>query len=518
MWLFGYRLSYAPPHWEEPRRAIVAFEMIHNGDYVVPTVLGEPYTKKPPLQNWLIAALARWDTARIAAHWSRWISVLAMFGTAWFLVALASPPGRRARWPWLPALVFLTYGISVQYGRSGEIDPLFTFWTTGAVFFFESGRRRGNPWIKWVPSQLMVAGGLLTKGLSPLFFWPPVIAWELIERRRARGPGPGRAWIQVSIGLAAMVLVVAAWVVPYALSGSLDRLLSTGREQILDRAPGDKGVSRFFTHLAAFPFEMLGNLMPWSLLVFALFSRNVRRVGAELWRHEPFFRLVVIAAGWGMLMLWPMPGSLGRYAMPAYPFVAAALCLWIERVLGPTETGPQRGGRAVIAWTALAAVWAVVIVVSGGRRADVDLAWPLGAGLVAIGLIAWVDRRPWGLPSPTPWLLALGFLYGAYHASINESRHAARDRERNAEIADLARELIEDAARHGLDPASAPVVCARSLGLAECLEIMKVLGRPLQRQALEPGARGYWFVKTSDAPPSSGRLVAERRSRQLWGS
>ena len=517
VWLFGYRLSYTPPHWEEPRRAIVAFEMIHNGDYVVPTVLGEPYTKKPPLQNWLVAALARWDTARIDAIWSRWISVLAMFATAGFVVALASPPGRRARWRWLPALVFLTYGISVQYGRSGEIDPLFTFWTTGALFFFELGRRRGNPWVKWVPSHLMVAGGLLTKGLSPLFFWPPVIVWELVERRRAREPASGRAWLQVSIGLAAMALVVAAWVVPYALSGSLDLLLATGKEQILDRTPGDKSALRFFAHLAAFPFEILGNLMPWSLLVFALVSPNVRRVGAELWRQEPAFRLLSIAAAWGMLVLWPMPGSLGRYAMPAYPHVAAVLYLWIERVRGTDPLESRRGGRSAIAWLSLAALWVVAVVVVCSQRADVHPTWPIGAGLLALGLIAWSDRRPWGLPRPVPWLLALGFLYGAYHASINESRHALRDRERNAEIRALADELVEDAAEHGLDPARVPVVCARSFGLAECLEIMKVLGRPLQRKQLDPGERGYRFVKTSDALPVSGRLVGERRSRRLWG-
>jgi len=44
-----------PLHHEEPRRAIIAQEMLISGSYLVPTVYGELYNKKPPLQNWFIA-------------------------------------------------------------------------------------------------------------------------------------------------------------------------------------------------------------------------------------------------------------------------------------------------------------------------------------------------------------------------------------------------------------------------------------------------------------------------------
>jgi 4-amino-4-deoxy-L-arabinose transferase-like glycosyltransferase len=39
---------------EEPRRALVAYEMWFSGSYLQPTLLGEPYFNKPPLFNWLI--------------------------------------------------------------------------------------------------------------------------------------------------------------------------------------------------------------------------------------------------------------------------------------------------------------------------------------------------------------------------------------------------------------------------------------------------------------------------------
>ena len=40
---------------DEAIRAIVAFEMIQSGDFITPTIGGEPYLMKPPLFNWILA-------------------------------------------------------------------------------------------------------------------------------------------------------------------------------------------------------------------------------------------------------------------------------------------------------------------------------------------------------------------------------------------------------------------------------------------------------------------------------
>src|ERR1700751_5660571 len=41
---------------EEGRRILPAIEMLKTGDYVVPQVGSNPYFRKPPLVNWLVAA------------------------------------------------------------------------------------------------------------------------------------------------------------------------------------------------------------------------------------------------------------------------------------------------------------------------------------------------------------------------------------------------------------------------------------------------------------------------------
>jgi len=49
-------LGYYPLNGDEPRRAIVAIEMRHSGNFISPTTLGWKYYNKPPLYNWIISA------------------------------------------------------------------------------------------------------------------------------------------------------------------------------------------------------------------------------------------------------------------------------------------------------------------------------------------------------------------------------------------------------------------------------------------------------------------------------
>jgi hypothetical protein len=35
LWIYGYRIAANPLTWEEPRRCLVALEMIYRGDYIV---------------------------------------------------------------------------------------------------------------------------------------------------------------------------------------------------------------------------------------------------------------------------------------------------------------------------------------------------------------------------------------------------------------------------------------------------------------------------------------------------
>ena len=66
--IYFSRLTTLTLRGEEPRRAMVAYEMLKNGDWLVPKMQGEPWLSRPPLHNWVIAlvALATGDVDPIA--------------------------------------------------------------------------------------------------------------------------------------------------------------------------------------------------------------------------------------------------------------------------------------------------------------------------------------------------------------------------------------------------------------------------------------------------------------------
>src|SRR5258707_4294294 len=73
---------------EESRRGLIAREMLTTGDWIVPRCQGEPLFSRPPLQNWLIAALAlvRGDVdavaLRLPSDVAMLLTVLLIYGYA----------------------------------------------------------------------------------------------------------------------------------------------------------------------------------------------------------------------------------------------------------------------------------------------------------------------------------------------------------------------------------------------------------------------------------------------------
>src|SRR6266478_3226311 len=52
------RMTALSVRGEESRRGLIAREMLATGDWIVPRCQGIPLFSRPPLQNWLIAAVA----------------------------------------------------------------------------------------------------------------------------------------------------------------------------------------------------------------------------------------------------------------------------------------------------------------------------------------------------------------------------------------------------------------------------------------------------------------------------
>lgn len=289
---------------EEGRRILPAVRMLETGDYIVPQVGSNPYYRKPPLVNWLVAASFKlfgvrneW-TARLPSA----LSVLAV-AIAFVTVAHASLGARGSR---LAAMIWLTNIGIIEKGRLIEIEALYvSLCGLAIVLWLSFFLQKKSPWLIWLPASVFLGLGLLAKGPTHLlFFYGVVIAvlacfkgWRVLVH-------PAHF-----VGLAIMIGVAAAWAIPF--------LNSTTSHVAIDKWSGQytgrlKGVDfKFSDWIQNIPRGLI-YFLPWVLLFpFARFSKLREQTEERLAR----------ALSWGtaipFLAINLVPGALARYSMPA---------------------------------------------------------------------------------------------------------------------------------------------------------------------------------------------------------
>lgn len=513
-WIYSYRISTDPLVWEEPRRCLVAMEMIERGDYVVPRLLGEIYRNKPPLHNWLLVLLSGNRLDRVQALPLRLTSLLAVAGTAILLWSLCRAPG----WPepgWAPAVVFLSIGIVMQYGRTGEVDGLFAFWVAASLWSFETGRRKKSPWRQWFLSQALLGPGILTKWISPLFFYPPVL-WLSVRHRRDF-PFPLKAFLA---GLASEACLVAAWLVPYSSAASLASLCrNLWSGEALSRTPFASRLGAFLEHLLVFPFEVLGSLLPWSAATLLWLAPGIRSYCVGRIRENAALKLCLGISLWGFVLFWFMPGAKGRYLIPVYPFVSALVALTLEGAsfAGPSSRSIQKilDGRACrflrrsfvetrTGWGIAALAWSATLGVVRAMNPNLPVAQPLAAGLFVLAASGWWVRKT---PSVRilQVLLVCSLLYGTVYAGL-VAVHRSQKQQRSFEpVAQILAEIREDL----------PVVCGKGLSRGG-IHFLAVRLRRVPQQS--PPAQGAYYLIGSicEPPGTEGSLIVQAPPLALW--
>lgn len=313
---------------EEGRRILPAIGMLQSGNYIVPEVGGNPYFRKPPLVNWLVAVSFRifgvrneW-TARLPSA----VLVLAV-AVAFVTVARASlgPTGSM-----VAALIWMTNIGMIEKGRLIEIEALYISLCGLAIIFWLSFLvQRKSPWLIWVPASIFLGLGLLAKGpIHLIFFYAIVFAvlWHTKEWRLLIHPAH-------FAGIAILVGIFAAWAIPFLHSTTTHVVATKWSSQFTGRLEGID--FKFLGWIQNIPRSLI-YFLPWVLLLpFVRFSKFSHYADRRLSR----------SLAWGIaapfLAVNLVPGALPRYSMPA---IAPASWLLAMSYAGhalqwPWETG-----------------------------------------------------------------------------------------------------------------------------------------------------------------------------------
>ncbi len=306
---------------EETRRAQVAREMMWTGDWIVPREQNEPFLSRPPVQNWLIAASV-WVAGGFSDATVRVHSVIAMAALALLVYGYSrrflTPLGAAGA-----AIAFPTMGHVFQYGWLGETEPVYTLFVSGSLLLWRWADLNKRTLLAWCVGYALAGLGMLSKGAqAPVYFAAGVGVFLVLERR----------WRELFrwqhfVGLGVFFAVWLAWQIPYCLRVTPHEAWVMFHGDTSMRFH-DSSAGKFFKHLAVFPLEVFGCMLPWSVLLIAYARREFR---ASLGAMATEVKFLTCGAGFAFITCWVVPEARNRYFAPLYPCVAPLLGLVIQR-------------------------------------------------------------------------------------------------------------------------------------------------------------------------------------------
>jgi 4-amino-4-deoxy-L-arabinose transferase-like glycosyltransferase len=288
---------------EEGRRILPAVRMHETGNYIVPRIGSNPYFRKPPLVNWLVAA--SFAVSGVRNEWTaRLPSALAVLAVAIAFVTVAraslGPTGSL-----IAALIWMTNIGMIEKGRLIEIEALYvSLCGLATIFWLSCWVQKKSPWLIWIPPSIFLGLGLLAKGPTHLvFFYAVVVAvlWRAKDWRLLLHPAHLAA-------LAIILVIPAAWAIPFLHSTTTQVAMDKWSSQYTGRL---KGLDfKFFGWIQNIPRGLM-YFLPWLLLFpFARFSKF----------HDESHRQLARALAWGIAVPFVavnlVPGSVARYSMP----------------------------------------------------------------------------------------------------------------------------------------------------------------------------------------------------------
>jgi 4-amino-4-deoxy-L-arabinose transferase-like glycosyltransferase len=364
-----------------------------------------------------------------------------MLGLAWLIYVYA-----RAWMSRLGALaaatVFATFGQVMILGRFGESEAVFTMLSAGSLLVWHEGYVRGRAVaLVWALGYSLAALAALAKGLQAPVYFVGATAAFLLARRDWRWLF---AWGHV-LGVACFAVIVGAWLVPFARAQwrALDDIwiaLASDRFSLA-------GLAR---HMASYPVETLGCLLPWTPLLIGLAMPSVRRA---IWTRRPQVQFLLVALAVTYPTVWLAAGARGRYYMPMYPCVALVMGLVVEhctargvsaadfalwrRYLRGLAAAALAGGVVLVA----ANLFSIPALADARQPAGFLIVWA-AAAVAATAIALWAARSP-TLPRPQIALLAAAAFVGFANAGAVLNARIRGGNDLAPAVAQIKQELPE---------------------------------------------------------------------------
>jgi Dolichyl-phosphate-mannose-protein mannosyltransferase len=304
-------LHYYPLNGDEPRRAIVAIEMRHSGNFIMPTTLGWNYYNKPPVYNWIICVsmFLTGSENEISVRLPSLITMLFWGLCNYQILKRILPPQVAA----LSSLFLLT-GIDIFFwglNNGGEIDIFYSFIAYLQVIFLFYFNQKKKWTALYLVSYLFCSIGFLTKGFSSILFEGLTLAALCVYNRSAKML---LRWQHLA-GIVLFLVIAGGYFYLYSFQGSTKHYLFNLLKEALDKSAVGDYPERQIKKILEYPFSFFKILLPWSLVLFLLLKKH----HFTFWSH-PFIRFSLLFLLFNMPVYWFTGHPRMRYSYMFVPF------------------------------------------------------------------------------------------------------------------------------------------------------------------------------------------------------
>jgi 4-amino-4-deoxy-L-arabinose transferase-like glycosyltransferase len=319
------------PRLDEIRRGLVSLEMILSGNYMVPTINGEPYLNKPPLYNWLLAL--SYKTFGINEFALRIPVIAAIFWFGWLIYHYTSKfISQKAAL--IATLLFITNGrILIYDSLMGLIDILYSslvYLSFMLVYYY--GKK--EKWFQlFIYSYLLVVVGYLMKGLPSIVYQGFLLAvfflmenkWKILFHK-AHFTGAG-----IAIGLLGIYYYFYFQQVNLSPSELFTRIVT---ESTMRTVRDDANwLKDFAIHFATYPLVFAYHYAPWTLLLLLVIRKNWLQVLKQ--NNFIWFNAILFFACF--FIYWLSPYIIARYMFMLLPLCFTVGAYYYIEVAGQNE-------------------------------------------------------------------------------------------------------------------------------------------------------------------------------------
>ncbi|ADY72787.1 glycosyl transferase family 39 [Desulfurobacterium thermolithotrophum DSM 11699] len=412
---------------EEPRRGIITFEMLKTHNFFQPTVLLEPYFRKPPFHNWILAISSE-IFGSVSEFSLRLPSLISVILTSVFLFFFSSKLFER-KVALFSAVIFPTFFMVLfGYSTKAEPDTLFTFLVSSSIiswyYFIDKGKER----IAWFLGYFFTSLAALTKGFPAFHFFLVAIFVYFFLKKDLKG----LLSLNHIVGFVLGIIPFVGWILIVPTEQALKTLFS----EVISRAPTQFDLLETIKRFISFPFRFLFATFPWSVIV--LFYLYREKEGYKKLISDKTTLFLILTFIGNFLIYWFFPGSRMRYTMPLLPLLSILIAVYLK-----DKYFIHKRAKNILQFTLelivpLGIVVGVIITGNSSLILKETIIFLIFAYLFYFYFLPRINFTPIVILFALLMLLFRGF-YSSYYLPIAESKYPPV-REVAKEIADLTKE------------------------------------------------------------------------------